>query len=109
MKNYIQPGKTVTVAAPSTVVSGALVIVGALYGVAAYDAASGEPVEIVTEGVFDLAAVTPLAAATVGTLIYATSAGLATTVSTDNTLIGVLVEDKAENAATARVRLNGAY
>ena len=109
MKNYIQPGKTVTVTAPSTVVSGALVIVGALYGVAAYDAASGAPVEIVTEGVFDLAAVTPLAAATVGTLAYVTAAGLITTVATDNTLAGVLVADKAPDEPTTRVRLNGSY
>lgn len=54
MKNYIQPGKTVTVTAPATVTSGQLVVVGSLIGVAAYDAAPGAEVEIDTEGVFTL-------------------------------------------------------
>lgn len=54
MKNYIQPGKTVTVTAPGTVTSGQLVVVGSLVGVAAFDAASGAEVEIDTEGVFTL-------------------------------------------------------
>ena len=52
MKNYIQPGNTVTVAAPASVLSGDLVVVGSLIGVAAFDALSAEPIEIDTEGVF---------------------------------------------------------
>jgi len=45
MKNYVQEGKTLTVTAPAAVVSGQYVTVGSIRGVAAYDAASGEPVE----------------------------------------------------------------
>ena len=44
MNNYIQPGKTVTVAAPAEVVSGDLVVVGSIVGVANYSAASGADV-----------------------------------------------------------------
>jgi len=54
MKNYIQPGETVTVTAPADVTSGTLVVVGSLVGVAAFDAASGADVEVDTEGVFSL-------------------------------------------------------
>jgi predicted RecA/RadA family phage recombinase len=54
MKNFIQPGKTVTVTAPANVSSGDLVVVGSLIGVAAFTALSGAEVEIDTEGVFSL-------------------------------------------------------
>jgi len=54
MRNYIQPGKSLTVEAPSDVESGDGVLVGKLFGVAANDADSGEEVVIHTEGVFEL-------------------------------------------------------
>ncbi len=57
-KNYIQPGETITVAAPATTTSGSLVVVGSLIGVAELDAASGADVQIATEGVFSLPKVT---------------------------------------------------
>jgi predicted RecA/RadA family phage recombinase len=52
MKNYVQTEVTVTVTAPSTVLSGALVVVGAIVGIAQADAASGDPVALVTKGLF---------------------------------------------------------
>jgi len=58
MKNYVQEGRTITVAAPANVTSGQLVVVGSIVGVAAFDAESGADVEIVTQGVFDLPKVT---------------------------------------------------
>jgi predicted RecA/RadA family phage recombinase len=52
MKNFIQNGDVITVAAPSGgVQSGDGVIVGSLFGVAAFTAAEDEPVEIATRGV----------------------------------------------------------
>ena len=55
MKNYVQPGKTVTLAAPfGGVKSGEAVLVGSLFGVAAYDALVGANVEVSLVGVFDL-------------------------------------------------------
>jgi predicted RecA/RadA family phage recombinase len=54
MKNYVQEGRTVTVAAPADVASGALVVVGAIIGVAAFDALQDADVEITTQGVFEL-------------------------------------------------------
>ncbi|ODA67103.1 hypothetical protein A7A08_01849 [Methyloligella halotolerans] len=54
MKNFVQPGNTITVPAPTAVASGDGVLVGSLFGVANYDAAPGEAVEIDAIGVFDL-------------------------------------------------------
>lgn len=54
MKNYIQPGDTISLPAPANVVSGAGVLVGALFGVATHGALSGALVELQTTGVVTL-------------------------------------------------------
>ena len=54
MINYIKSGETLTVIAPANVSSGALVVVGAIVGVASFDAALNAEVEVTTEGVFTL-------------------------------------------------------
>src|SRR5579885_1983538 len=54
MKNFVQEGKTITVTAPADVISGQLVVVGSIVGVAAFTAASGADVEVTVEGVFEL-------------------------------------------------------
>ena len=54
MKNYIQPGDTIAAIAPATVLSGAGVLIGSLFGVASGDAASGAEVLLNTTGVYDL-------------------------------------------------------
>ena len=46
MKNYVQPGNVVTLIAPANVKSGDGVLVGSLFGVAAYDALIGAEVEV---------------------------------------------------------------
>ncbi len=58
MKNFIQPGETITLTAPADVLSGAVVVVGSIVGIAAYTALSGAEVEVQTIGVFDLTKVT---------------------------------------------------
>lgn len=110
MKNFIQPGKVVTVAAPRNVLSGELVIVGLLAGIAATDALSGAPVEIVTEGVFTLAKTSAQAWATVGLAIYGVpGTGLTTTaVTAGNVLIGTNLATALNPSGTGLVRLNGA-
>lgn len=88
MKNYVQEGNIITVAAPYAVASGAGALVGTLFGVAQTAAASGEQVPLVVRGVFTL----PKAASqawTVGAAIYwDNTAKVCTTVTTSNTLIG---------------------
>ena len=47
MKNYIQAGKVITVSAPTGgVASGDALVVGNIFGIAAYGSAAGDPVEI---------------------------------------------------------------
>ena len=53
MKNYVQPGKTITLAAPYAVAAGDGLLVGAIFGVATATAGNGEAVEAVL--VIDLA------------------------------------------------------
>lgn len=105
MKNYIQPGDTLPVAAPAAVLSGAGVLVGSLFGVAATNAESGATVQIKTMGVFDLTSATGTAWA-VGDKIYWDDTNKRTTkTATNNTLIGVAVAAKASGDAVGRVRL----
>lgn len=54
MKNFVQRGDTITVAAPATLSSGDGVLIGSLFGVATTDAASGADVALVTTGVIAL-------------------------------------------------------
>ena len=105
MKNYVQEGKTITVTAPAAVASGQFIIVGAIRGVAAFDAAQGEPVELATEGVFTL----PKVAAddiAVGDLLYWTGTACTKTAGTGSKpLVGVAIKPAAVNATTVIVKL----
>ena len=58
MRNFVQPGDTLTLIAPYAVASGAGLLVGSLFGVAKHDAAIGAPVETKRTGVIDLAKAT---------------------------------------------------
>ena len=109
MRNFVQLGAIIGVAAPYAVASGAGALVGTLFGVAATDAASGASVELHTEGVFDLVKVGSQAW-TVGAAIYWDDTNKrCTTVSTSNTLIGKAVAAVGSGAGetVGRVRLDG--
>ena len=111
MKNYVQPGNTLTLTAPYAVTSGDGLLIGSIFGVAAGDAAIGEPVETALVGVFDLTKIGSQAW-TVGAKVYWDDTNKrCTTVATDNTLIGVAVEAVAGGAGDTigRVRLNGSF
>lgn len=112
MKTFIQPGKVVTVPAPSGgVVSGQGVLVGALFGIATRAAAEAAPVELLLEGVVDINKVGSQAW-TVGALVYWDAGNArATTVAASNLLIGVAVEavGSGSGETTGRIRLNAAF
>lgn len=111
MKNFIAVGDVLTIVAPAAITSGQGVLVGALFGVAVRDAASGAEAELNLTGVFDLPKVGSQAW-TVGQRIYwdDTAKRLTNVVGT-NTLVGVatIPVGGAANATTGRVRLNGAF
>jgi len=107
VKNYIQPGKVVTVPAPYDVTSGDGALVGALFGIASTNAASGDDVEIETCGVFEIKK-TSAQAWTVGAKVYWDNTNkVATTTASGNTLIGAAVQAAANPSETGVVRLNG--
>lgn len=109
MKNYVQPGDTITFTAGADYSSGDGVVVGTLFGIACGDVANGDDGEIKTTGVFDLTKVGSQAW-TVGAPIYWDAGNSrCTTVAEDNPLIGVAVLAVGSGAGetTGRVRLNG--
>jgi len=105
MKNFIQEGKSITVTAPAAVTSGQYVTVGAIRGVAAYDAAQGEPVELVTEGVFSLPKATAEDIAA-GDVVYWNGTACTKTAGTGSKpLVGVAVKAAGSGVATVDVKL----
>lgn len=111
MKNYVQPGNTITLTVPYAVVSGEGLLVGSIFGIAAGNAASGEPVETALVGVFDLTKIGSQAWIVGARVYWDDTNKRCTTVSTDNTLIGVAVEAVASGAGdtVGRVRLNASF
>ena len=111
MKNYVQPGNTITLTAPYAVASGDGLLVGSIFGVAAGTAASGEPVETALTGVYDLKKVASQAWSVGDKVYWDNTAKEATKTTTSNTLIGVATEAVAGGAGdvVGRVRLNAAF
>jgi len=105
MKNYVQEGKTITITAPAAVMSGQYVTVGAIRGVAAFDAASGEPLEVATEGIFTLPKVTADNVAA-GDLLYWNGTACTNTAGTGSKpLVGVAIKAAGNGVASVDVSL----
>ena len=119
MNNYVQQGKTITVIAPYAVLGGGGVEVigtGYLFGVAVNTQLVGDNMEIVTEGVFDLAKDTSTFVN--GDYVYwDNTAHLASSVNTNKKIgVAVLMQPSGANAPggaagdpTVRVRLNQTF
>ena len=110
MKNYIQDGDILTVTAPAAVASGDFVQVGRIRGVAVAAAASGQPVELYTTGVFDIPKSGTEEFATVGLPVYCVLSGngvktVTTASTTANVLIGINVATSGAVAGNLRVKL----
>lgn len=111
MKNYVQPGATLSFTAGATYSSGAGVVIGGLFGVVAADVASGDSGEAEIVGVFDLTKVGSQAWAE-GARVYwdAGNSRCTTTAASGLLLIGTATAAVGSGAGetTGRVRLNGA-
>lgn len=107
MKNFIQPGDTVTVTTPAGgVVSGDGVLIGALFGVAAFTAPENAPLEIMTEGVFELPKA-PVEALSAGDKAYFNPATKTVGAQTQGLpWVGVVTQGAPGSASAVRVRLN---
>lgn len=106
MKNFVQPGDKLTVAAPAAIASGDGVLIADLFGVACGDAASGADVVIATTGVYEMPKEST-EAISVGDAVYWDTAESRVTIDgTGNTAIGHAVSAAANPSATVRVRLS---
>ncbi|MNT81991.1 hypothetical protein D3C72_2216600 [compost metagenome] len=109
MKIYSHPGNVLTVTAPATVLSGAMVKVGQIHGVAIAGATSGSAVEIERVGVFILPKKSTDNIAQ-GDLLYwdNTNAYLTKTSATGLTLVGVAEVAAGASTTTVQALLDGA-
>ncbi|MFC6688651.1 DUF2190 family protein [Jhaorihella thermophila] len=109
MKNYIAAGTTLTITAAADITSGEGVLVGALFGVAVTDIATGEAGEIALTGVYELPKAPSQAWTQGGRVYWDDTAKQCTTAATGNTLIGAAVRAVGGGASETigTVRLNG--
>jgi len=109
MRNYRHKGDTCTFTAPYAVASGGGFQVGALFAVAATDAAQGAPVEGDLVGVFTLPKGTT--AGTGGSagikVFWDNTNKVVTKTASGNMLIGATLVDASDTDANFVVRLNG--
>ena len=108
MKNHIQKGDVLTVPAPAGgIASGEGVIVGNICGIAAEAAAVGDPVELVTTGVYQL----PKATAAVLTLgarvAWDNTAKNINVPGTGRFPLGIAAEAAGNGITSVAVRLDG--
>jgi predicted RecA/RadA family phage recombinase len=103
-KNFVQAGESLTIPAPEGgAVSGAAFQIGFLTGVFLSNAAEGEPVAILTEGVFELEKEAGLGIF-LGELCYLED-GVATTTVVGNA-IGICVADADASEGTVKVKFS---
>ncbi len=88
MKTLIQEGKILRLTAPASLASGIAVLIGAIFGIAMMDIASGEVGDFLVEGVADIAKATGVTFAVGDRVYWDASASKVTSVATGNTLIG---------------------
>lgn len=107
MTNYVGPGNTLTFTAAAAIVSGALVAVGTLVGVAAGSYASGDTQAVASiDGIYEVPKLSA-GVITVGAALYLdASEGHLTLVATDNTYAGKAYAAAAGGVTTVQVILN---
>ena len=109
MKNFVEKGENLTIAAPNDVASGGGAKSGLIFGVAAADALSGADVDLVTVGVFDLPKVSTDVFAVGAAVYWDNAAKLMTSTTSGNTKIGVVVVAAPNPSGTVTLRLNGTF
>ena len=109
MKNYVQPGESITLTAAAAATSGDGVLVGSLFGIASGDAAIGETLVLTTKGVFTMPKVSTDVMAVGDVVYWDDSAGLVTTDDDtgNNPRVGLAVTAAGNPSGTVNVRLDG--
>lgn len=108
MKNMVQKGDVLTLAAPYDVAAGACAKIGDIIGVAVATLLSGISGEFQLVGVFDLLKLTADVVAVGDKLYWDDTNKYLTTTATSNTLAGVATVAAGSSATTVYCRLNPA-
>lgn len=109
MKNFIARGETLEITAGADIASGAGVLVGATFGVAAGAIANGEKGIINLGGVYELPKVSAQAWSQGARIYWEAAESRCTTTVGSNTLIGIAYEAALNPSANGKVRLNGSF
>lgn len=109
MKNFVQPGHTLTLTPTAAVAAGVGFLHGiGLFGVAANDVVINTPGEFVTEGVVEIAKTSALAIAVGDRLYWDPAAKVVNKTATAQQCVGIAVEAASNPSATVKMKL-GAY
>ena len=108
MRNYLQNGHVITVTAPTSgIASGDGLLIGSIFGIAAYASSEGDPVELATTGIYQLPKEST-AVLTVGAPVsWDDSAKLVDAPAAGLFPIGIAVETAGNGVASVAVRLDG--
>lgn len=108
MKTYIQNGHVITVPTPAGgIASGDGLIVGSVFGIAAYSAAEGDPLELATTGIYKLPKATA-AVLTVGARVaWDNTAKQVNAPGAGRFPIGIATEAAGNGVTSVAVRLDG--
>lgn len=108
MKNSVQNGKVITYtnASGSTILSGAVVIIGSIAAIAITDILDGESGDCSVEGVFSLTKDTPLAIAQGDEVFWSVSGSEVTKTATDKPL-GIAFAAAGSSDTTVNVKIYG--
>ncbi|RDC67746.1 DUF2190 family protein [Rhodovulum sp. 12E13] len=108
MRNYLQNGHIVRVTTPTGgIASGDALIVGNIFGIAAYSSAEGDPVELSTTGVFQLPKASATALTVGARVAWDSTAKQVNTPAAGRFPIGVAVEAAGSGVTSVAVRLDG--
>lgn len=103
-KTYIQPGHTLTVAAPSGgALSGTGVLIGTLFGIAQHDAVEGAGLEILTAGVVEIGKTAALAIDVGDRLFWDATNKVVNKTATAQQQVGVAVSAAANPSGTVKM------
>ena len=106
MKTYIQPSHTLTVTVPAGgVTSGQGVLIGTLFGIAQYDAVEGAELEILTEGVVEIAKTSALQIDVGDRLFWDATNKVVNKTATAQVCVGIAVSAAANPSGTVRIKL----
>ncbi len=106
MRNYIAPGKSITVTTPTGgVMSGDGMLIGTLFGVAQFDAVEGAEVEILTEGVVEIGKTSALSMSVGDRLFWDGTNKVVNKTATAQVCVGVAVSASANPSDTVKMKL----